>query len=32
MIQMLKRPEGTTVEQIAAATGWQRPTKLVIKL
>jgi hypothetical protein len=32
MIQMLKRPEGTTVEQIAAATGWQHHTKLVIKL
>jgi Protein of unknown function (DUF3489) len=23
MIEMLKRPEGATVEQIAAATGWQ---------
>jgi hypothetical protein len=26
MIEMLKRPEGATVEQIAAATGWQRHT------
>jgi hypothetical protein len=26
MIQMLKRPEGATVEQIAAATGWQHHT------
>ena len=26
MIDMLKRPEGTTVEQIAAATGWQHHT------
>jgi hypothetical protein len=26
MIAMLKRPEGATVEQIAAATGWQRHT------
>jgi hypothetical protein len=26
MIEMLKRPEGTTVEQIAAATGWQHHT------
>jgi hypothetical protein len=25
-IEMLKRPEGATVEQIAAATGWQRHT------
>ena len=23
MIDLMKRPEGTTVEQIAAATGWQ---------
>ena len=23
MIEMLKRPEGATVEQIAEATGWQ---------
>jgi len=23
MIEMLKHPEGATVEQIAAATGWQ---------
>jgi hypothetical protein len=26
MIEMLKRPEGATVEQIAAATGWQPHT------
>ena len=26
MIDMLRRPEGATVEQIAAATGWQRHT------
>jgi hypothetical protein len=26
MIEMLKRPEGATVEQIAAATGWQKHT------
>jgi len=26
MIDLLKRPEGATVEQIAAATGWQRHT------
>jgi Protein of unknown function (DUF3489) len=26
MIEMLKRPEGATVEQIAEATGWQRHT------
>jgi hypothetical protein len=26
MIEMLKRPEGATVEQIAAATGWQYHT------
>jgi Protein of unknown function (DUF3489) len=26
LIEMLKRPEGATVEQIAAATGWQRHT------
>jgi hypothetical protein len=26
MIEMLKRPEGTTVEQIAEATGWQKHT------
>jgi DNA-binding MarR family transcriptional regulator len=26
MIEMLKRPEGATVEQIAAATDWQRHT------
>jgi uncharacterized protein DUF3489 len=26
MIEMLKRPEGVTVEQIAAATGWQHHT------
>jgi hypothetical protein len=26
MIDMLKRPEGATVEQIAAATGWRRHT------
>jgi Protein of unknown function (DUF3489) len=26
MIKMLKRPEGATVEQIAAATGWQHHT------
>jgi hypothetical protein len=26
MIELLKRPEGATVEQIAAATGWQRHT------
>jgi predicted ArsR family transcriptional regulator len=26
MIEMLKRPEGATVEQIAAATGWQQHT------
>jgi hypothetical protein len=26
MIDMLKRPEGATVEQIAAATGWQHHT------
>ena len=26
MIEMLERPEGATVEQIAAATGWQRHT------
>ena len=28
MIEMLKRPEGATVEQIAAATGWQHHTIL----
>jgi hypothetical protein len=26
MIEMLKRPEGATVEQIAAVTGWQHHT------
>ena len=26
MIELLKRPEGATVEQIAAATGWQNHT------
>ena len=26
MIAMLKRPEGATVEQIAATTGWQHHT------
>ena len=26
LIDMLKRPEGATVEQIAEATGWQRHT------
>jgi predicted ArsR family transcriptional regulator len=26
LIELLKRPEGTTVEQIAAATGWQHHT------
>jgi hypothetical protein len=26
MIEMLKRPEGATVEQIAGATGWQKHT------
>ena len=26
MIEMLERPEGATVEQIAAATGWQKHT------
>jgi hypothetical protein len=26
MIEMLKHPEGATVEQIAAATGWQKHT------
>jgi hypothetical protein len=26
MIEMLKRPEGATVEQIAEATGWQHHT------
>jgi hypothetical protein len=26
MIEMLKRPEGATVEQIAVATGWQHHT------
>jgi Protein of unknown function (DUF3489) len=26
MIELLKRPEGATVEQITAATGWQRHT------
>jgi hypothetical protein len=26
MIEMLKRPKGATVEQIAAATGWQHHT------
>ena len=26
MIDLLKRPEGATVEQIAAATGWQHHT------
>ena len=26
MIEMLNRPEGATVEQIAAATGWQHHT------
>ena len=26
MIEMLKRPEGATVEQIAEATGWQKHT------
>jgi hypothetical protein len=26
MIEMLKRPEGATVEQIASATGWQHHT------
>ena len=26
MIEMLRRPEGATVEQIAAATGWQKHT------
>jgi hypothetical protein len=26
MIEMLKRPDGATVEQIAEATGWQKHT------
>ena len=26
MIELLKRPQGATVEQIAAATGWQHHT------
>jgi hypothetical protein len=26
MIELLKRPEGATVEQIAGATGWQHHT------
>ena len=26
MIELLRRPEGATVEQIAAATGWQKHT------
>jgi hypothetical protein len=26
MIELLKRPEGATVEQVAAATGWQKHT------
>jgi hypothetical protein len=26
MIEMLERPEGATVEQIATATGWQHHT------
>jgi Protein of unknown function (DUF3489) len=26
MIELLKRPEGATIEQIAAATGWQHHT------
>jgi hypothetical protein len=26
MIEMLRRPQGATVEQIAAATGWQHHT------
>ena len=26
MIELLRRPEGATVEQIAAATGWQHHT------
>jgi hypothetical protein len=26
MIEILKRPKGATVEQIAAATGWQHHT------
>ena len=26
MIELLKRPEGATVEQIAKATGWQKHT------
>src|ERR671918_2454080 len=26
LIELLKRPEGATVEQIAAATGWQKHT------
>jgi Protein of unknown function (DUF3489) len=26
MIELLKRPEGATVEQIAEATGWQHHT------
>jgi Protein of unknown function (DUF3489) len=26
LVEMLKRPEGATVEQIAAATGWQHHT------
>ena len=26
MIELLKRPEGATVEQIAEATGWQKHT------
>ena len=26
MIELLKRPKGATVEQIAAATGWQHHT------
>jgi Protein of unknown function (DUF3489) len=26
MIEMLQRPEGATVEQIAEATGWQKHT------
>ncbi|MGE0650271.1 MAG: DUF3489 domain-containing protein [Alphaproteobacteria bacterium] len=26
LIDMLRRPEGATIDQIAEATGWQRPT------
>lgn len=26
MIEMLRQPEGATLEEIAAATGWQRHT------